>query len=162
MSEITLEYLLKHKFKMTGLEENFDNKVNVSRMFSEHELSLIPRSDEEKITELKIKMSDCIREKCGGYKYLHVKTNLNPGTVKKILQLNEKRTIKKEVLAKLVVGAGLTLEEANEMFSLHSSALNPATTQLDAVVVHCLEKHLDINGFFDTCQQINLNIAFKE
>lgn len=66
------------------------------------------------------------------------------------------------MLAKFVVGCGLSLNDANKLFELHSSKLNAETTQLDAVVIHCIEKHLDIDGFFDTCDQIGLDISYSE
>ena len=42
------------------------------------------------------------------------------------------------MLAKFVIGCGLSLEEASELFELHSSGLNAKTTRLDAVVVQVL------------------------
>ena len=63
------------------------------------------------------------------------------------------------MLAKFVIGANLTLSEANDLFSLHSYPLDKSNVLLDAVVCHCLEEHLDINEFFDTCSQVGLNIS---
>lgn len=162
MSTITMDYLINHKFEKSGLEEGNENKPKASALFSSREIRMLPRSDEEKIQDLKIKISDLIREKCGGYNSLYVKTNINPETMKKILRLNLKRNIKREMLAKFVVGIGLSLEEAQELFSLLSYPLDASTTRLDAVVVHCIEKRLDIHGFFDTCKQIDLKVTMSD
>ena len=58
MENITLEYLLTHSFEKTGLEE--EREIHKSGMFTEAELGLLPRSDEEKMFDLKVKMSDYI------------------------------------------------------------------------------------------------------
>lgn len=159
MSAITMDYLINHKFEKSGLEEEIYNKQNISGLFSVQEIRMLPKTDEDKAADLKIKISDLIRERCHGYSNLYVKTNINPETMKKIIRPNLKRGIKRELLAKFVVGTGLSLEEANELFSLLSHPLDASTTRLDAVVVHCIENNLDIYGFLDTCKQINLNVA---
>lgn len=161
MSTITMDYLMNHNFEKTGLEDEFYNKSNASGMFSQQEIGRLPRSDGDKLDELKIKISDLIREKCGGYPGLYVKTNINPATMKKYVSPSANRNIPREMLAKFVVGVGLSLEEANEMFSLLSYPLDVSATRLDAVVVHCLENGLDIYGFFDTCEQIHLGVAMS-
>lgn len=156
MNKITLDYILTHKFEKTGLERN--EKERISGMFSAVELSMLPRTDSEKMTDLKIKMSDYVREN-GGYKNVYVKMNLNPDTLKKTLGLSQNRGIKREMLAKFVIGLKLTLDQANELFELHSYALNPTTTRLDAVVVHCIVNRYDINEFFDVCKQAKLDVT---
>lgn len=161
MGTITMDYLMDHNFEKTGLENEVYNRPNVSGMFSRQEIGKLPKSDEDKLDELKIKMGDLIREKCGGYPGLYVKTNINPSTMKKYLNLKKKRNISREMMAKFVVGLGLSLEEANEMFYLLSHPLDVSTTRLDAVVVHCIENGLDIYGFFDTCEQIHLEVAMS-
>lgn len=162
MSTITIDYLINHKFEKSGLEEADYNKPKASGMFSSQEIAMLPKTDENKMADLKIKISDLIRERCGGYNNLYVKTNINPETMKKSIRLNLNRNIKREMLAKFVVGIGLSLEEANELFSLLSYPLNASTTRLDAVVVHCIENRLDIHGFFDTCKQIGLNVSVSD
>lgn len=162
MSALTIDYLLNHHFEKTGLENEFYNKSNASGMFSQQEIGRLPKSDEDQLDELRIKISDFIREKCGGYPGLYVRTNINPSTMKKYVSPSAKRNIPRVMLAKLVVGLGLSLEEANEMFSLLSYPLDISATRLDAVVVHCIENGLDIHGFFDTCKQIHLDVAISD
>ena len=161
MSTITMDYLINHKFEKTGLEDPAYNKTNTSGMFSSQEIARLPKTDDQKMADLKIKISDLIRERCGGYNNLYVKTNILPDRMKKVVRLNLNRGIKRQMLAKFVVGIGLSLEEANELFSLLSYPLNAETTRLDAVVVHCIEQHLDIHGFLDTCEQIGLDIEIS-
>ncbi len=163
MQEITLDYLLNHEFEKTGLEkECVSEKPKVSGMFSKAELLSLPKSDKQKLEELNIKISDLIHEVFGNYRDFGQRCNLNYDTIRKNINLSNKRKISREMLAKFVVGCGLTVEEANELFVLHGCALNPEAIRLDAVVVHCLEKHLDIDGFFDTCNQIGLDIEYIE
>lgn len=162
MSIITLDYLINHKFEKSGLEEADYTKINASGMFSAQEIRMLPRTDEQKMADLKIKMSDLIRERCGGYNNLHVKTNINPESMKKTLRLHLNRGIKRETLAKFVVGVGLSLEEADDLFSLLGSPLDASTTRLDAVVVHCIQQKLDIYGFLDTCEQIGLKVPVSD
>lgn len=156
MENVTLEYLFTNKFEKTGLE--VEAKKNTSGMFTKAELGMLPRSDSEKLYDLKIMMGDYIYEK-GGYKNVYVKTNINPDSLKKTIGLTQNRGIKREMLAKFVVGYQLSLEQANELFELHSYALNPKTTLLDAVVVHCIQNGYDICDFFDVCEQVKLDIT---
>lgn len=160
MHEITLEYLINHEFKKSGIEETKSERPRVSERFSEKELSMLPSSDEDKMAELNIKIGDLIHDKFGNFRDFGQKCNLNPETIRKMIRYRSKRKITREMLAKCVVGCSLSVDEANELFELHSSKLNAKTTQLDAVVIHCIEKHLDIDGFFDTCKQIGLDIKY--
>lgn len=162
MEEITLAYLKNHKFEKSGLEEIQTEKPRVSGRFSAKELSRLPASDEEKKAELNIEINDLIHDKFDNFRDFGQKCNLNPETIRKVIRGRNNRKISKVMLAKLVVGCGLSLNDANKLFELHSSRLNAETTQLDAVVVHCIEKHLDIDGFFDTCSQIGLDITYSE
>lgn len=159
MSTITMDYLMNHEFAKTGLEEELYQKSNVSGRFSPEEIGRLPRSDGDQLDELKIRISDLIRERCGGYSRLYVKTNINESTMKKYVSLSAKRNISREMLAKFVIGLSLSVEEADELFSLLSYPLDASATRLDAVVVHCLENGLDIHGFFDTCKQIHLEVT---
>ncbi len=161
MGTITMDYLMNHCFEKTGLENEVYNRPYVSGMFSQQEIGRLPKTDEDKLDELRIKMGDLIREKCGGYPGLYVKTNINPSTMKKYVSPSAHRNIPREMLAKFVVGLGLSLEEANEMFYLLSYPLDVSAMRLDAVVVHCIENGLDIYGFFDTCEQIHLEVAMS-
>ena len=66
MGEITLEYLKNYIFEKTGLEEVLFERPKVSGRFSEKELLMLPSSEEEKMEELNIKISDLIHELNGG------------------------------------------------------------------------------------------------
>ena len=160
--KITLDYLKKHTFEKTGLEEKTETREMTSAMFAPEALSALPANDQEKQQQLNIEISDLIHDCCGTYDNLYVKTNINPETLRKYLNLRNKRKISREMLAKFVVGLQLKFEKANELFTLHSYPLDASNVLLDAVVVHCLEEHLDIYGFFDTCQQVGLNITPSE
>jgi hypothetical protein len=90
-----------------------------------------------------------------------MKCNLSSETIRKTIRIGGKKKLSRVMLAKLVVGAKLSLDEAEELFALQGSGLNAKSTRLDAVVVHCIQKGLDIDGFFDTCKQVGLDIEYK-
>ena len=159
MENITIDYLLNHTFEESGLEEA--TKPNASKMFSEKELSMLPGSDQERFGELNIKISDMIYELFDDTRQFSQKSNLNYETVRKYISVGSKKTLTKEMLAKFVVACRLSVDEANELFELQDHALQPERIRLDAVVVHCLQNKLDIDGFFDTCEQVGLDIAYK-
>lgn len=157
--KITKDYLKSHTFERTGLEA--ENKIGekTSAMFAPEALADLPDNNQMKLQRLNIEISDLIHDHCGKYDNLYVKTNINPETLRKYINLRNKRKISREMLAKFVVGLKLKFEKADELFTLHSYPLDAAHVLLDAVVVHCLEEHLDINGFFDTCEQVGLDIT---
>ncbi|MBR5297976.1 MAG: hypothetical protein IKU29_08970 [Parabacteroides sp.] len=160
MCEITMEYLLNHKFEASGLEETFEI-VKTSGMFSKAELGRLPLTDTERFDELNIRLNEMIFEIFENTSRFSQKSNLNYETVRKNIRIGSGKTLSKEMLSKFVVAAQLTVEAANELFELHSHRLDPERLMLDAVVVHCLENHHDIDGFFDTCEQVGLKITYK-
>ena len=160
MEDITMDYLLNHQFELSGLEEA-EKKEKTSRLFSKAELGMLPRTDKDKFDDLNIRINDMIFEVFGNTTLFSQKSNLNYETVRKYIRVGSGKTLPKEMLAKFVVACGLSLDEANEMFELQSHILQPDRILLDAVIVHCLEKHHDIDEFFNTCQQVGLKIEYK-
>ena len=156
MEDITMDYLLNHQFELSGLEEEMEIKEKTSRLFSKAELGMLPRTDQERFDDLNIRINDMIFEVFGNTTLFSQKSNLNYETVRKYIRVGSGKTLPKEMLAKFVVACGLSLDEANEMFELQSHILQPDRILLDAVIVHCLEKHHDIDEFFNTCQQVGL------
>ena len=110
MGEITLEYLKNYIFEKTGLEEVLFERPKVSVGFSEKELLMLPSSEEEKMEELNIKISDLIHDKFGNYRDFGQVCNLNPETIRKMIRFGSKRKISREMLAKFVVGCKLSLK----------------------------------------------------
>ena len=161
MKNITMDYLLNHQFELSGLEEETEIKMKTSKMFSNAELAMLPRTDVDRFDELNIRISDMIYELFDNTAQFSQKCNLNYETVRKYIRVGSGKTLPKEMLAKFVVACDLSLDEANEMFELQSHVLQPDRILLDAVIVHCLEKHHDIDEFFDTCQQVGLKIEYK-
>jgi hypothetical protein len=158
-----MDYLLNHKFELTGLEEDFVQKPKRSGMFSAAEMGMLPRSDKERYNDLNLRIYNIIehRSKVGISLFLSQQCNLNPETVRKYIRIGSPKTLPKEMLAKFVVACALSVDEANELFELHSHALQPEKILLDAVIVHCLEGKHDLDEFFATCAQVGLNIEYK-
>lgn len=146
---------------MSGLEETVKVKKTQSGMFSKVELSMLPCSDIDRFFELNTRMSEMIKDKFGNSSRFSQKSNLNYDTIRHYLSPRSKKTLPKEMLAKFVIACELSVEEANELFELRECALQPKRIQLDAVVVHCLQNHYDLDGFFETCKQIGLPITYK-
>lgn len=110
MGEITLEYLKNYIFEKTGLEEVLFERPKVSVRFSAKELLMLPSSEEEKMEELNIKISDLIHDKFGSYRDFGQVCNLNSETIRKMIRFGSKRKISREMLAKFVVGCKLSLK----------------------------------------------------
>lgn len=161
MDKVTIDYLLNHKFELTGLEEETVNKTRSSGMFSKAELGMLPRSDTDRFDDLNIRINDLIKEVFGNSARFNQKTNLNYETVRKYIRIGSGKTLSKDMLAKFVIACALSVNEANELFELHSHVLQPDKILLDAVIVHCLENKHDLDGFFDTCKQVGLKIEYK-
>ena len=161
MKDITMEYLLNHQFELSGLEEENEIKQKTSNMFSKAELGMLPRADKDRFDELNIRISDMIFEMFDNTAQFSQRSNLNYETVRKYIRVGSGKTLPKEMLAKFVVACGLSVAEANELFELRDHVLQPKRILLDAVIVRCLEKHYDIDKFFDTCQQVGLKIEYK-
>lgn len=161
MEKITMDYLLNHKFELTGLEEESVNKTRSSGMFSKAELGMLPRSDTDRFDDLNILITDMIFDKFGNFQRFSQKSNLNAETVRKYIRVGSGKSLSKEMLAKFVIACALSVDEANKLFELHSHVLQPNKILLDAVIVHCLENKHDLDGFFDTCKQVGLKIEYK-
>lgn len=161
MDKVTIDYLLNHKFELTGLEEETVNKTRSSGMFSKAELGMLPRSDTDRFDDLNIRINDLIKEVFGNSARFNQKTNLNYETVRKYIRIGSGKTLSKDMLTKFVIACALSVNEANELFELHSHVLQPDKILLDAVIVHCLENKHDLDGFFDTCKQVGLKIEYK-
>lgn len=161
MQKITMDYLLNHKFELTGLEEQETEIFKTSGMFSKAELGMLPRPDKDRYDELNLRINDMIHDLFGNAERFSQKSNLNYETVRKYIRVGSGKTLPKEMLAKFVVACRLTVKEANELFELQEHVLQPTRILLDAVIAHCLENHLDLDGFFATCQQVGLNIEYK-
>ena len=161
MQTITIDYLMNHKFELSGLEEEVEIKTKKSGMFSKAELTMLPRSDIDRFFELNTRISDMIFDKFGTTLRFDQKSNLKYETIRKYIGPKSKKTLPKEMLAKFVIACELSVDEANELFGLRECTLQPDRILLDAVVVHCLEKHRNLDDFFDTCKQVGLPIEYK-
>ena len=92
MQSITIDYLLSHKFELSGLEEEVRIKVKNSGMFSKGELGRLPRSDTDRYNELNLLISDMIYEVFGNTATFSQKCNLNYETVRKYTRPNSGKT----------------------------------------------------------------------
>ena len=162
MQNITLDYILNHKFEKTGLESDYSDKFSRSGRFAPSMLSSLPDSDEDKMAELKTKLERIDYDKAFTNAKFEAKTNIKKNSFRKALNGGPKRKIQRVTVAKFAVGLKLSLNEADKLFALESQPLAPNIVLLDAVVVHCINEHHDIDEFFETCEQVGLNVKAAE
>jgi hypothetical protein len=67
--------------------------------------------------------------------------------------LNGKRFPKREALAKFVVGLGLDIVTAKELFALHSSPLDPTNNRLDYIIALAIRDKDDIGQFAEDVEK---------
>ena len=162
MKNISLEYIMNHKFQKTGLEKPYYEKPETSGRFAPEKLKTLPGSDTAKMQELKIKLDRIIYDKNISNSSFESRTNIKMNTIRKSINSPSGRRIPRITIAKFVIGLKLSIDEANELFALESYPLLPEMVLLDAVVVHCLQNHYDIDEFFETCDQVALDIKAVE
>lgn len=162
MQNITLDYILNHTFEKTGLELLYSERKRTSRRFAQNMLSMLPHSDEKKMQDLKVELDRILYSKNLSNAAFESRTNIKMNSFRKTLNGGERRRIQRVTVAKFAVGLKLSLDAADELFALESQPLAPDKVLLDAVVVHCINEHHDIDEFFETCEQVGLNVKAAE
>jgi hypothetical protein len=157
---INKEYINTHSFKNTGLELESERE-KASYMLPKG--VVVPMNDKEKNAKLVKAMLKIYHEKFGDYGKLEVKCYIQQSIMRKYF--NCTRPVKRGMLAKFCVGAGLSVEEADKLFILQGYRLDPENNLLDAVVVYVLKCGYDIERFYEECKEydlINKSLSFNE
>lgn len=156
--EINLEYIENHAFEDVQSEMKIEKDHRAYR-FTKGDL--IAPSDEQKATLLRKKLSELIFTKFdGNYAKLESSCAINKDNVMKFVNQGKRGrdNVSRSVLGKFCVGAGLSVEEAQELFILQGYALDPFNKLFDSIVVCCLKKKDDIYEMIDMCQKHNVVI----
>ena len=88
--------------------------------------------------------------KIGIYPFIEEKCNISQDTYKKIQSPKYKNKWTREMLGKLCVGLGLSIDEANELFLLQGGKLNE-TNALDKIIYCALR---DKDNVYDFCAEV--------
>jgi len=119
-------------------------------------------AENKNLTELRIRLSEIFGERFQNYSQFEVKCDIKRSTFQKVMQFNNVRSITPQFLTKFVIGAGLTYEEANELFSLMGSPLNPERNRY-AFILKCeLDKKSDISELDNTLKEFGYPSLFSK
>ena len=151
MDKITKDFIRTHNFESDGI--NFPDE---DKNFRPRRGMKLPPSEEENFATLKIKLIELFDKHYENFAQLESRCDINESTMRKYL--NGRRKITRVALAKFCVGTKLTVEQSNELFILQGHSLETDTNRLDALVVNALQEGDDINIFYDTCQEYEINI----
>ena len=88
--------------------------------------------------------------KIGIYPFLEEKCNISQDTYKKMQSTKYKNKWTREMLGKLCVGLGMSIDEANELFLLQGGKLNE-TNALDKIIYCALR---DKDNIYDFCEEV--------
>lgn len=149
-------FLQKHHFEKIDYEQ-IHNKANYRIKPGD----ILPVSDKEKLTKLRGKIRDLFAsvfaKESGKIDYgeVELKTGVSYETIKKFLA--GKTNISRPVLGGIVVGAKLSLDEANELFRLHGHSLDPENVLLDCIIHCAIRDKDDYWKYWDTCVQYKVD-----
>ena len=115
-----------------------------SYMLTPAELAGMPESPGKQIERLRVRLAGYFAEKFDcNYSTLQIECDLKPDTFQKVLRFRNGRNVTYPFLAKFCVGAGLTVEEAEELFLLMGHQLTEKNLS-DYILMCVLSKHDDI------------------
>ncbi len=115
-----------------------DDAVHTHRL-TDQDLAGMP-DDTKDLDALRVRLYDLFHEKLGGYAQLEVKCDIKRDTFQKMLRFSHGRNVKYTHLAKFCIGAGLTAEEARELFLLMGHELSERN-RCDYILLHELRNH---------------------
>ena len=152
-SEITKEFIKTNKFESDGLNFPEDEEI----YFRPRKGMKLPPTAEENLTTLKIKLLELFEEHYSrNFGKLDADCTISEASMRKYLKGTRKIT--REVIAKFCIGTKLSVEQSAELFTLHGNRLDTENQLFDALVVNALQDGDDINIFYETCQEYNINI----
>ena len=149
---INREYIRSHQFKSDGFFIERDRTS--SRISSD---AVLPDTKEKKQVQLRKRLNSLIHEKLDGSSAkIEAACGVSYELVRKYMSGGRKVT--RETLAKLCVGMGLSVEEAQQLFQLQGHSLEPDINRLDAILVDVLKCGEDIHVFYEECEEFGLPI----
>ena len=151
---ITKEFIRTHKFLAdVAPVEHAAQSFRLSRK------NLPPMPDELQ-RELRKKFAAIRATKFDNYKTLESRCYISEAAMRKYL--NGSRSITMPAVAKLCVGARLTVDEARELFKLCGHILSPDDYLLDAIVVDTIKCGETIEDFYAETKKFRLDDLWKD
>lgn len=147
-----LDESLLAKCKNEIYEPDFwEQAENVSGRMSREMAEALP--DDMDIDELRYQLSELFFSKFkNNYSMLEACCDIKRNTFQKVLKTKNGRNVTYILLAKFCVGAGLSVSEAKELFSLMGYELS-GSSRRDAVFMYILDTHQDIEEFDNDLQK---------
>ena len=115
-----------------------DDAVHAHRL-TDKDLAGMP-DDTKDLDALRVRLFDLFHEKLGGYAQLEVRCDIKRDTFQKMLRFSNGRNVKYTNLAKFSIGAGLSVEDARELFLLMGHELSERN-RCDYILLHELCNH---------------------
>lgn len=154
---ITKEYVRTHTFKSDGI---IFESVKEDKNYRIAPGTKLPPSDIEKANKLRKKIVDIILINYdANYAKIDADCFISETLLRKIAAGSRKVT--RIVIAKLCVGAKLSLETAEELFMLQGHRLDVENNRLDAIVVSCINEKEGIEVFYEECEKYGLSDIIK-
>ena len=153
-SRITKEFISTNAFKSDGLSFSVETE---EIYFRPRKGIKLPPSAGENLAALKVKLFELFMKYYKkNFAKLEADCTISEASMRKYLKGTRKIT--REVIAKFCVGTKLSLEQSEELFTLQGHSLEPENQLFDALIVNALQDGDDINNFYDTCQEYEINI----
>ena len=126
-------------FDSTDMPDLWADKAKHSHRLTDRDLAGMP-DDTKDLDMLKVRLYDLFQEKLGRYAKLEVKCDIKTDTFQKVIRFKNGRNVTYTFLAKFSIGAGLTEEEARELFLLMGHDLSERN-RCDYILLHELRNH---------------------
>lgn len=149
---ITKDYIQQHTFPYDGL--HFPESDSVGYCLAPG--AVLPAGAEENRNLLRIRLTSLVAKKFPNTGNMESSCGISYELVKKYV--NGSRRVTRASLAKLCVGMGLSVEEAQDLFRLEGHSLEPEINLLDAVVVDALQCGDGISVFAEECEKYGLKL----
>jgi len=131
-----------------------EQKSKVSTRINDKNIKDMPLSDDDMRIEFRKKLTQIFFDKTKGvYANLDAKTLIREDTFRKWQSDKIKKRPQRHMLAKFAVGLGLDFETTNELFTLHSNALDLKNNRLDYIIACAIKDRDDIEQFCNDVEE---------
>ena len=156
---VNKEYIKNNKFKKTGLE--YEEQEQKSYRLSDDQIKNLGIDITNKKVKLRKNISKIAYDKFHlDYSQIDIKCNIGESAMRKYLKGT--RNMSRAALMRFCSGAGVTVEEAQELFILFGHALDPKNNLVDAIVIDNIKCQEGINVLYEECEKNNvLKEVFK-
>ena len=120
----------------------------------------LPPTPEDLQLTLRKKISGIVATAFKDYGEIESRCYINKETIRSYL--NGRRPINKYVIAKICVGAKLSIEQAQELFKLCGCIMCPKLYRFDAIVVNAIECKDEIVDFYETTHEYGFKDMWKK